>query len=609
VDFYFPTTPNWGGTDHMILAGKGSFGLGTGWEVQINDATFNGNYSIMMEANQGVGSYTNVWAYLVTPGAFHRALFVCDTTASGVWYVNGTASAPTPCAATASGATDLVIGKYSAPPADYVSTFPITRVQIWNRALTPAEGILSTTTDPTPSTVTFNGTIATPTSWSPGSIIAAVPSGATTGDIVVTAAGQASNGVPFTVTGGGAAPQSIGAESFSTFGLSGSITPLTAGAGAAVALTQTGQSTTADNSGKYAFTGLASGSYTVTPSKPGYVFAPGGQTVTVTNADVIVNFSGAMGPTSDRANSYDNAWETAWVAHARSLLTTSGKTNGFVLEIGDSITHSAAYANWPTLGQGQTAKDTEAIIWARGSTWGAAGADVTSKNGLYLAAADTTAQRGMTAASGLSLSELVSGCCNGGPAMAATSNPATARQLIANSTLSANIQIDTLIAAFSDAQFAVVMLGSNDPANPNNVAGLTAIVDRLEAQRIVPILTTIPPRSDGVPDSVIVQFNAAVTALARARSLPLIDFYQEILLRRPGNAWFGTLISGDGLHPTASGGGFTTLSDPYLPGGDAATSTTGDAASNVGYLLRSWLTVQKLKEVKQYVIDGVVPPF
>ena len=68
-----------------------------------------------------------------------------------------------------------------------------------------------------------------------------------------------------------------------------------------------------------------------------------------------------------------------------------------------------------------------------------------------------------------------------------------------------------------------------------------------------------------------------------------------------------TLISADGVHPTSTGGGFTTISDPYTPGGDPVTSTTGDAVSNVGYLLRSWLTVQKLKEAKQYVIDGINP--
>jgi hypothetical protein len=49
------------------------------------------------------------------------------------------------------------------------------------------------------STITFNGTAATPTGWSDTSIVAPVPSGATTGNVVVTAGGIASNGVPFTV--------------------------------------------------------------------------------------------------------------------------------------------------------------------------------------------------------------------------------------------------------------------------------------------------------------------------------------------------------------------------------------------------------------------------
>ena len=50
------------------------------------------------------------------------------------------------------------------------------------------------------STVTFNGTAGTPTSWSATSIMVPVPSGATTGNVVVTVGGVASNGVSFTVT-------------------------------------------------------------------------------------------------------------------------------------------------------------------------------------------------------------------------------------------------------------------------------------------------------------------------------------------------------------------------------------------------------------------------
>jgi hypothetical protein len=50
------------------------------------------------------------------------------------------------------------------------------------------------------STVTFNGTTATPTAWSPTTLIVPVPAGATTGNVVVTVGGVASNGLMFTVT-------------------------------------------------------------------------------------------------------------------------------------------------------------------------------------------------------------------------------------------------------------------------------------------------------------------------------------------------------------------------------------------------------------------------
>ena len=50
------------------------------------------------------------------------------------------------------------------------------------------------------STVTFNGTAASPTSWSATSIGVPVPAGATTGNVVVTVAGVASNPLTYTVT-------------------------------------------------------------------------------------------------------------------------------------------------------------------------------------------------------------------------------------------------------------------------------------------------------------------------------------------------------------------------------------------------------------------------
>src|SRR5579862_1073416 len=49
------------------------------------------------------------------------------------------------------------------------------------------------------STVKFNGISATATSWSATSIVATVPSAATSGNVVVTVSNKASNGVNFTI--------------------------------------------------------------------------------------------------------------------------------------------------------------------------------------------------------------------------------------------------------------------------------------------------------------------------------------------------------------------------------------------------------------------------
>lgn len=41
--------------------------------------------------------------------------------------------------------------------------------------------------------------------------------------------------------------------------------------------------------------------------------------------------------------------------------------------------------------------------------------------------------------------------------------------------------------------------------------------DRLEGQHVMPIVSTIRPRRDGIRSSVVAEFKAAVTDLARAK--------------------------------------------------------------------------------------------
>lgn len=105
------------------------------------------------------------------------------------------------------------------------------------------------------STVTFNGTAASPTTWSDTSITTPVPAGATTGNIVVTVANQPSNGLPFTVIIPGT--------------VSGTVTRVTGGtgiSGASVQAVLTGLvkgSATTQADGTYSIASLDPASYDV----------------------------------------------------------------------------------------------------------------------------------------------------------------------------------------------------------------------------------------------------------------------------------------------------------------------------------------------------------
>ena len=59
------------------------------------------------------------------------------------------------------------------------------------------------------------------------------------------------------------------------------------------------------------------------------------------------------------------------------------------------------------------------------------------------------------------------------------------------------------------------------------------------------------------------------------------------------NDWFGTLISNDGVHPTADQGGASVGSEP-----------TEENLKNSGLLLRGVLSVRKIAEVKAKVVDA-----
>src|SRR5207247_2388955 len=105
------------------------------------------------------------------------------------------------------------------------------------------------------------------------------------------------------------------------------------------------------------------------------------------------------------------------------------------------------------------------------------------------------------------------------------------------------------------------------------------------------VLSTIPPHH-GRP-ALAKAYNEALRDLAKARAIPLIDYEREVLKRRPDD-WNGTLLGKDDVHPTAKVGDVHAASEP-----------TEENLRASGYLLRGWLSLKKLAEVKKRVLDEV----
>jgi len=80
---------------------------------------------------------------------------------------------------------------------------------------------------------------------------------------------------------------SPGSGSSLTFLLSGTISPQSVGNGTTITLSgPTSASTTGNSSGNYSFSGLANGTYAVTPSRSGYIFSPNVQSVAIEGSNV-----------------------------------------------------------------------------------------------------------------------------------------------------------------------------------------------------------------------------------------------------------------------------------------------------------------------------------
>jgi hypothetical protein len=115
-------------------------------------------------------------------------------------------SVPVPAGAT-TGSVVVNAGGVASNGVNFTVTVPCPSIT----SLNPTSGVVGTSVTITgtsfgatqgTSTVKFNGTAGTPSSWSAASIVVPVPAAATTGNVVVTVGGVPSNGVTFTVTSG-----------------------------------------------------------------------------------------------------------------------------------------------------------------------------------------------------------------------------------------------------------------------------------------------------------------------------------------------------------------------------------------------------------------------
>jgi hypothetical protein len=254
------------------------------------------------------------------------------------------------------------------------------------------------------------------------------------------------------------------------------------------------------------------------------------------------------------------AWEYA--AAMKKVASTFKGKEGVVLHIGDSITHANPYGQWARAGEGRSEEDKVVLAWMH------LGAD-DATDGWFLARYDhPNGGRSHTAVGGMRWDELLAGGKAGLPSLA------------------------EMLKTYQP-QIVVLMMGTNDASASRKVEDVskdaeTAVKLILDSGTIC-ILSTIPPHIGSPEQSK--SYNEALREVAKKHELPLIDYEREILKRRPED-WNGTLLNKNDVHPTAG-----------IEGVKASSAPTDENLAKSGYLLRGWLSVKKIGEVKRRVLE------
>ena len=133
--------------------------------------------------------------------------------------------------------------------------------------------------------------------------------------------------------------------------------------------------------------------------------------------------------------------------------------------------------------------------------------------------------------------------------------------------------------------WAVVMYGTNDldhvsPAEFSMT--MTRILDIIESYGSVPVLSTIPDRTDRAEAGArVAGFNDAIRALASSRHTPLMDYWRT-LQTLPNRG-----VDTDGIHPSA-----------YSSNGNVACGVLTPAGLQFGYNVRNLATLMALDRLR-----------
>ena len=318
----------------------------------------------------------NITSLSITTGAVGAAVTITGTNfgstqGSGTVSFNGTAAAVSSWSATSIGVTvpsgattgNVVVfaSGVNSNGVNFTVAPGITSLSISTGAIGAAVTITGTTFGSTQgsSTVKFNGTTATVTSWSATSIAVTVPSGATTGNVIVNVGGVNSSGVSFTVvpapnisslsitTGAVGATVTITGSNFGstqgsgTVSFNGTAAAVSSWSATSIAVTVPSGATTGNvvvfasgvNSNGVSFTVVSApsiSSLSITTGAVGAAVTVAGTNFGSTQGSGTVKFNGTL------------ASVTSWSATSIAVTVPSGATTGNVVVFASGVNSNGA---------------------------------------------------------------------------------------------------------------------------------------------------------------------------------------------------------------------------------------------------------------------------